>query len=401
MMNTMTPPAPIVFASSVSTLEHTPAAIDQAGQAVLDRLGGPPDLAFLFVTSHHRDACEALAIRACDRLKCEAIFGATAESLVATGREIENEPGLSLWAARLPRTQITPLHLEFQRTADGGSIVGWPDETLCDWPRDSSLLLLGEPFSFPADSLLERMNEDHPGVPVIGGMASGGHQPAMNRLIVGRKVVREGAVGVLLAGGMKLRTVVSQGCRPIGRPFIITRAERNIIHELGGKPPLLLLQQLFAELPTREQQLVQTGLHLGRVVSEYADRFEPGDFLVRNVMGIDKSTGAIAVGDYFRTGQTVQFHVRDAQTADDDLRRLLNVVKNDRTTHPRGGLLFTCNGRGSRLFDAPHHDAAAVAKALGDIPLAGFFAAGEIGPIGGANAMHGFTASLALFEPDA
>jgi small ligand-binding sensory domain FIST len=258
------------------------------------------------------------------------------------------------------------------------------------------LLLLGEPYSFPADALLERLNEDRALVPVVGGMASGGHSPGENRLILGRKSFAEGAAAALISGPVRLRTIVSQGCRPIGRHFIVTKSERNIIHELGGKPALIQLKEIFDELPNREKLLVQRAPHLGRVVSEYQERFEQGDFLVRNVIGSDPS-GAIAVTDYIRVGQTVQFHIRDQESADAELKQLLAAVKKEKH-QPLGGLLFTCNGRGTRLFSQPHHDAAAIEKALGKIPLAGFFAQGELGPIGKQNFMHGFTASIALFE---
>jgi small ligand-binding sensory domain FIST len=216
-------------------------------------------------------------------------------------------------------------------------------------------------------------------------------------LLLGRAAPREGAVAVMLYGPLRLRTIVSQGCRPIGTHFVITKAERNVIYELGGKPALLRLKEIFDTLPTHEQQLVQQGLHVGRVVSEYQDRFQQGDFLVRNVMGIDPDNGAIAIGDYVRAGQTVQFHIRDQQSADEELRQLLAAVHND-TSSPDGALLFTCNGRGTRLFSQSDHDARLLQDVLGNIPLAGFFAAGELGPIGGKNFMHGFTASVALFE---
>jgi small ligand-binding sensory domain FIST len=261
------------------------------------------------------------------------------------------------------------------------------------------LLVLGEPFSFPPEVLLELVNDEHPGVPVIGGMASTASQPGENRLLLSGTAVDTGAVAVLLHGPLRVRTLVSQGCRPIGHPLVITRAERNVIMQLGGEPAYQRLVEVFQTLATREQDLVRRGLHLGRVVSEYLEHFGQGDFLVRNVLGLDANSGAIAVGDYFRTGQTVQFHVRDWETADGELRQLLAATRQDAAEQPRGGLLFTCNGRGTRLFPEPHHDAHVIHEAWREMPLAGFFAAGELGPIGGRNFMHGFTASLAIFEP--
>ena len=260
------------------------------------------------------------------------------------------------------------------------------------------MLMLGDPFSFPADLMVERLNEDRPDLCVMGGMASGAAAPGESRLLLGTHVVTTGAVAVLVHGPIAVTSVVSQGCRPIGHHLIVTKAEGNVIHELGGKPALLQLKAIFDTLATSEQQMVQRGLHLGCVVNEYQDHFQQGDFLVRNVMGIDPDRGSIAVGDYLHAGQTVQFHVRDHQTADDEMRQLLAAVAKDHAQPPLAGLLFTCNGRGTRLFPEPHHDAGLVRTYLGDIPLAGFFAAGELGPIGGKNFMHGFTASLALFR---
>jgi small ligand-binding sensory domain FIST len=277
-------------------------------------------------------------------------------------------------------------------------LEGWPDALAGEWPEGSFLLVVGDPFSFPVELLLERLNEDRPAVAVVGGMASSAAEPGGNRLILQDRVVDEGAVVLHVRGAVQLTTLVSQGCRPIGRPLVVTRAQRNILYELGGKPALAQLRALFETLPTSEQRLVQRALHVGRVVSEYQERFEQGDFLIRNVVGIDPSSGAIAVGDYFRPGQTVQFHLRDEAAADAELKQLLASAQRRLGQPPLGGLLFTCNGRGRRMFSHPDHDAAAVRRVWPDLPLAGFFAQGELGPVGPHNFLHGFTASLALFS---
>ena len=204
-------------------------------------------------------------------------------------------------------------------------MLGWPDSLGQQWPPSASLIVLGEPFSFPADVLLERMNEDRPGVNIIGGMASAGAAPGENRLVIGRQTPDSGAVAVLLSGSVNVRPIVSQGCRPIGEHFVITKAERNVVYELGGKPAAVQLHDVLMALPTHEQEMVRNGLHLGRVVSEYQDRFEHGDFLIRNVMGIEGENGALVIGDYVRVGQTVKFHIRDGQTADASGRALTTV----------------------------------------------------------------------------
>jgi small ligand-binding sensory domain FIST len=232
-------------------------------------------------------------------------------------------------------------------------------------------------------------------------MASASGVPLGNRLLLDDDVYDAGAVAIEIDGPVQLRTVVSQGCRPIGRPFIVTRAERNVIAELGRRNALEVLKELFAELPPEDQELVQRGLHIGRVINEYQESFHRGDFLVRNVMGADEA-GGIALTDVIKVGQTVQFHVRDSGTADEDLRTLLETELRE---HPdeavRGALLFTCNGRGTRLFDTPNHDVGVIHQVLGPVPVAGFFAMGELGPVGGQNFVHGFTASVVLFTENA
>ena len=229
-------------------------------------------------------------------------------------------------------------------------------------------------------------------------MASGGHGPGENRLFYNSHEVRHGAIGLIIRGGPRVRSVVSQGCRPVGTHYVVTRAEGNVVHALGGVPPMQRIRELFDTLSDRDAELVRMGLHLGLAMSEYRDRFERGDFLISNVIGADPEAGSIALGTQVRVGQTVRFHVRDAETADEDLLNLLNADRAAHTAPPQAGLLFSCNGRGTRLFSEPNHDAAAVQKVAGPIPLAGFFAQGELGPIGGRNYVHGFTASIALFE---
>jgi small ligand-binding sensory domain FIST len=386
------------FASALSVEPDVGKAVAEVCDRTTDTIGGPPDLAVMFVSADRADICDQIAADVCNRLGSDRLVGCTGESIVGVGREVESGSAMSLWLARLPGAHVQPMHLTFERTSEGGSVLGWPDQLVHGWPADCSLLVLGEPFTFPAELLLEQMNDQHPGVAVIGGMASGGAAPGENRLLLGRQSLGDGAVAVLFSGSVRVHPLVSQGCRPVGKHFVVTKAERNVIYELGGKPALVQLQAVFSELPTRDQELVNQGLHVGRVVSEYQDRFEQGDFLVRNVIGADPESGAVAIGDYVRVGQTVQYHVRDWQTADADLRQLLAESGKRSVSSSDGALLFTCNGRGTRLFPEPHHDALAIKNALGDIPLAGFFAQGELGPVGGKNFMHGFTASMALFE---
>jgi small ligand-binding sensory domain FIST len=211
--------------------------------------------------------------------------------------------------------------------------------------------------------------------------------------VLDTEVRNGGAVGAVLSGGVVVRPLVSQGCRPVGSPATVTRADRNVIIELGGQTPLERIRDMFGAADPAERALMQQGLHIGRVIDEYKTEFRRGDFLIRSVMGADPESGAVAVGDYVEVGETVQFHVRDAGSADEDLKTMLATVAQP----PAGALLFTCNGRGTYLFGVPDHDARAVQASFGRLPLAGLFCAGEIGPVGGRNFLHGFTASLALF----
>jgi small ligand-binding sensory domain FIST len=383
------------FAAALSTRADAAAAVQEVCQQALSRSGNTPDLALAFVSQHHAQHFGLVAKMINEQLGAGVLLGCTGEAIVGGCREIEGDPAIAVWVARLPGTTVQPMHLSFERTPEGGTILGWPDDLPESWPAGSALVLLGEPYSFPVDLLLERLNEDQPRIPVVGGMASGGYAPGENKLFLGGDAIDSGAVAVLVSGEVRIRSIVSQGCRPIGRHYVVTKAERNVILELGGQPPLAQLQELFPTLPPRDRELLNSGLHVGRVINEYQDRFQRGDFLVRNVIGADPNSGAIAIGDYVRAGQTVQFHLRDAESADEDLRELLAAAG---PAAAAGGLLFTCNGRGTRLFDMPDHDAAVIQSALGKLPLAGFFAQGELGPIGGRNFIHGFTASLVLLE---
>lgn len=386
------------FSSAIIKSADSADAFRKAIAKAREPFKSSPSLACIFLSPHHVEHLERIADDLPELLGTSAIIGCTAESIVGTATEVEYEPAISVWLARFSSDiQVECMRLTYQRTADGGVIEGWTGDITSPWPDGTVLTLLGDPYTFPADLLLEQMNEDRPKVRVVGGMASA-PSPGANRLIGGGKVYRDGAIVAMLRGPVKLRTVVSQGCRPIGKPFVVTKSERNIIQELGGKPALLQLKSVFDTLPGREQELVTKALHLGRVVSEYQDQFEQGDFLIRNVMGWDPSDGSIAIGDFIRVGQTVQFHVRDEEIADHDLRQRLKLASSEPMSSSAGALMFTCNGRGTQMFSRPHHDAECVANSLGTLPLAGFFAAGEIGPVGHQNFMHGFTASIAIFE---
>jgi small ligand-binding sensory domain FIST len=394
----MTPAAP-QCGCGTSTHTDLAAAIREAVAAARAELGGSPepaDVAIVFASAAYGSAIRAAFEALADLVPATTLIGATAEGVLGGGEEFERVPAVVVWLARLPGGWIRAVSLDYRQTPDGGMFVGWPDDLDAAWPDNAALLLIADPFSFPVDAFITRMEEEHPGVPIIGGMASGGMEPGSNTLVVGSRTEDSGAVGIVIGGGVRLRPVVSQGCRPIGKPMVVTKAEENLIVELGGRPATERLRETYGELDAADRQLVRSSLHMGRAATEYRDTFRRGDFLVRNVIGADPESGVIAVGDSVRAGQTVQFHVRDAASADEDLRGLLAAHAESR---PAGVLVFTCNGRGLRLFDQPHHDARCVRDCLGSVPTAGFFAQGEIGPIGDRTFLHGFTASIALVEP--
>ena len=373
---------------ALSTVHDSGRAMEEVvGKLTAGSSGTTGDLAFVFATMHHADALERVSNALRDRGVARVVLGCTCESVIGEGREIEGSPALAVWSASLPGIDIAPFAVD--------ETAGLPD-VFAGEPV-SGFLLLGDPHKFPVDEWFRRLGVERPGTPVFGGMASGGNAPGKNKLVLDAAIRDASAVGVALRGDVSIRSVVSQGCRPIGRSMLVTKTDRNIIRELGRRNALEVFQELFETLADDDQERVQAGLHLGRVINEYQETFGRGDFLVRNVMGADPS-GGIAINDFVRVGQTVQFHVRDAETADEDLRQLLNEAKSEGDV--AGALIFSCNGRGSRLFSEKNHDVAVLQELFGPIPAAGFFAMGELGPVGGQNFIHGFTASVVLFgEP--
>src|SRR5919106_1460290 len=352
------------------------AGAEAAGVAGSYLDGADASLALLVASRHHAPSAASVLDAVRRTAGPERIIGCVAETVVGGDREVEAGPAVAVWLASLPQPPET-FHMEFVRTSEGGVFTGYRFE------GSGPYLLIGDPFSFPTDHLLRHMNERMPGTVVMGGMASGGTGPGKTQLFLDDRVVDDGAVGARLPG-VRIRALVSQGCGPVGNVYTVTRAEGNVIHELGCRPPLQRLQELVETLSPEDRELVSRGLHVGRAIDEYKAELERGDFVIRGVTGVDPQSGALAVGDQIEVGETIQFHVRDSATADEDLRALL-----EQEAEPAAGaLLFTCNGRGSRLFSVPDHDASLVSKKLGGLPLAGFNCAGEIGPVGGKNFLH-------------
>ncbi|HEX9494999.1 MAG TPA: FIST N-terminal domain-containing protein [Candidatus Limnocylindria bacterium] len=382
--------------AGLSTHEDGREAARAALAAALAPLGGEPaDLVLLFVSPQHEDVQREIIDIATDRVEGATVLGCSAGGVIGGKREIEDAPAVAAWAASLPGIGVQPFRLTFQREGDHAIVEGLEDLPSRD--EEPVILMLADPFSFPADVLLDHLNDASAGVPIVGGMASGGLEAGRNSLYFNDEILRDGAVGAILTGGVT-STFVSQGCRPVGQTYAVTRAEQNVLFELGGMPAMQRIEELYGEAGERDQLLIRRGLHVGTAITETKPELGRGDFLVRNVVGVDRDTGGIAISDLVEVGRTVQFQVRDAESAREDLRVVLERERVARPGVVAGALLFSCKGRGSALFGQPDHDINAMRRAFGDVPVAGFFAAGEIGPVAGKNFLHGFTASILLFR---
>ncbi len=364
-------------------------AAEQATRRALAPLGGtPPDLLCAFVCGGDTDEVETAFARITDLARPHSSLGCSAGGVLGGDQGVEAATAVSVWAMQSPGVRVRTFHLEVMRTPDSLAIVGMPPV-----PPDTGVcLLLADPYSFPADGFVERLNDSAAGLPVAGGLATGPAGAGSTRLLLDGRVVSRGAIGALVEGAVSARTVVSQGCRPVGPTLTVTAADGNVLLELAGLPAVTKLEQLLESLPPEDQALASRGLHIGVAMNEYGDHHERGDFLIRGVLGADRDRGGLVVGDLIEVGRTVRFQVRDATTADEDLTSTLAGFG-----PVEGALLFSCNGRGATLFPSADHDIVTVRSLLAQAPVAGFFAAGEIGPVGGRNYLHGFTASIVAF----
>jgi small ligand-binding sensory domain FIST len=391
------PSSRLRWGSSLSTLEDPAAAAEQASVALRAHLGDPPfDLVLAFFTAPLAADPEALAAALRRRLMPACLAGVSAGAVIAAEREIETGPALTLIAARLAGVEVKPFILT-------PSIWGDAMADRLEFARHTPgvqgaelVLLFGDPFSLDIEHVLGAFNRHVPGVRVVGGMASAGPRPNANTLILNDWIAHEGGIAIALGGALRADVVVSQGCRPIGPPLEVTRAEQNLILELDGHPALQRVEEVLHSLPQRERASLRQGLYVGRPVLEGAAG--RGDYLIRNLLGADRDRGALAVGDRVGRRERVRLHVRDAGTASEDLEMLLSPQAFD--SPAQAALVFSCNGRGRAFFGQPHRDISTLQAALGGaVPAAGFFCAGEIGPVGERNHVHGLTASIAILRP--
>jgi small ligand-binding sensory domain FIST len=378
------------LSDSIDAVEAFSDAAAQASRA----LDAPCDLCLIFAGAPHLGHGKWILSVVHEQLEPRHLIGCGAGGVVAAGREIEEGPAAVVWAASMPGAGISTHHFEVEQTPTGFDLVGEPDAR----ELGDAMILLADPYSFATEALLGRLGELRPGMPVLGGLASASAVGSAS-LFHGGEVLAGGAVACSLSG-VPFLPCVSQGAAPVGPEMTITAATENVIEELASRPALERLREALAALDAREQELAAAGLMLGVVIDENQPDYRRGDYLVRPIIGVDGEAGTISLGERVRVGQTVRMQIRDGASADEDLRAALQAqLEALGGSRPAGALVFTCNGRGSHMFEVPDHDASAIEDALG-APAGGFFCAGEIGPVGGRNFLHGFTATMAVFADE-
>ena len=377
--------------TGASTAADWRVAVDQA----LHGVRAEADVVFLFASYHHAERYPEIVAAIHERLGPRVLLGCSGQAVITTGREIEGAPGIALMSLALPGAELTLQRVSADDLEGGAPLA----ERLLPPEEVNAWALLSDPFSIDTEKLVAALAEAYPGTPILGGMASAFPGGRSAYLFEGANLAPGGALLLAVGGAWTIHPVVSQGAAPIGESWTITEAERNVVAAIGGRPALEVLMETLRDLPEDVQQRAGRNLLAGLAMDEYADDLGRGDFLIRNLLGVDRERGAIAINDHVRVGQTLQFQLRDAEAATEELNALLDGAREALAGEAAGGLLCACNGRGQGMFGAPDHDAAAVAERLGPLPLAGLFCNGEIGPVGGRPFVHGFTASLALFVP--
>jgi small ligand-binding sensory domain FIST len=368
------------------------AAIEAGQEARAALEGARADIACVFASGAHLAAPEATLEGVHEALAPTVLAGCGAGGVLGEGREVERGTAVAVWAATLGDGSAEAFHLDVVQAAGSLAVGGLPD-----LDGVTCVVLLPDPYSFPTDVVLAELAQRAPGVPVLGGIASARTLDGNAALFLGDELCGDGAIGIAFRG-VEVLPCVSQGAAPVGPELTVTAAEGHVIRELAGRPALETLRQAIEELAPADQILVASGLLLGIVIDGGKPDYEQGDFLVRGVIGADPEAGTLTVGARVQEGTVVRLHARDAASADRDLRDALGLRREALGgTAPAGALVFSCNGRGEGMFGMPDHDAVALEEELDGAPAAGFFAAGEIGPVGGDSFLHGFTATVAVF----
>ncbi len=376
-------------------------ALNQVSQQVLADLDGPPDLVFVFVSDHHRPGFDSLPARLRLHLGGCALVGCSASGVIGDRKEVEFQPSVSLTAARLPNVILDGWHIE-ARDLGPGTDHSRKCAALAERSTEgpAQFIILADPFTFPAEQLLHSLESGFPSAVIAGGLASGAQAPGETALFLNETAHHSGALILSLGGDLEMRTAVAQGCRPIGEPMFVTVNDEGVILELDGRPPLQLLNELYDRSNERDRELMQHSLFLGVAMRPGESRHGQGDYLIRNLVGADQTSGAIQVAAKLHPQQVVQFHLRDARTSADDLDLVLSRTRDGLgKRQPLGAVLFSCTGRGEGLYGRSGHDSDTFHRLLGTTtPLGGFFCNGEIGPVAGKTFLHGYTSAFALFR---
>jgi small ligand-binding sensory domain FIST len=390
------------WATTISRNTSFDDAVLECAEQVAGRLGpGPLSLALAFVTPHFAAYYPRLHDLVERHLEPETFIGCSGGGVIGDGEEVEHAPAVTLVAARLPEVRLTPFRVAGPLPDLDGPPDAWESLVGVRAGEEPQFVLLVDPFSIRSEALLAGLDYAFPSSPKIGGLVSGGTSQGLNALFLGEEMFSEGAVGVALTGNVALDTVVAQGCRPVGNLMQVTGCDGNLLYELDGRPAFEVLQELFASLDERDRHLASTALFVGVLMDEFRQEPRVGDFLIRNLIGLDPGRGAVAVGEYLQEGMRLRFHLRDAETSAGDLHAMLKGYEKSspNTASLSGALLFSCLGRGEGLYGLPNFDTGVFREHLGDVPVGGFFCNGEIGPVGGTTFLHGYTSSFGLFRP--
>lgn len=389
------------WASSLAAGGNLADLVARAASDLRARLGEEPvDLLLAFVSHQHHEGFRRLPDLLQEHLPAHALAGCSAASVLADGQEEEGRPALALMAARLPGVTVGLHTLTTRALPDEDA----PPDVWRSWVgvphADAHFVLLADPFTTQAEPLLTGLDYAYPSASKVGGLASGGRLPGQNALFVQDQVRDEGALLISFRGNVRLDTVVAQGCRPIGQTLTITKRDGNVLLEVNHQPPLKYLAELLEHMSDYDRQLMRTSLFLGLHTEDPGPETPRSEYLIRNLVGIDYQRGVLAVSAPLEVGQVVRFHLRDQVTSAEDLEiQLTSQRERMLPATPHGVLLFSCLGRGRRLYGEPHHDSRIFSDIFGTVPLAGFFCNGEIGPVGTATHLHGYTSSFALFRP--
>lgn len=387
------------FVSALSRNRTWREAVRELATKIKKDLGGRScDLAIFFVSeTYERFDPQAFSKLLTDILPYRVLLGCNSSGVISAKNEIEMEPAITMLAMHLPGVKLYPFAVpagQIGLLESGNKLINYLDIFPTDKPR---FICLADPATADINALLHGFNEGYKGLPVVGGLASGAVMGAANWLCLNGAVHNDGAIGVALTGNIEFEVIVSQGSRPIGKPFVVTRAEDNVLYEIAGRPALMVVRELLEELSAKDKTLAEHTLSVGIVMNEKKTAFKRGDFLIRNIVGFDPDTGALMVAALLKVGQTLQFQLRDAETSSEDLNLMLEKASSA-NGHPQGGILVSCCGRGKNFYGTPDHDISAIQNLRGPMPLAGFFANGEISPIGDKNFVHGYTSSLVILK---